>query len=177
MKLSETSLDGVYLIEIDPHYDDRGFFASIWNAKILDALHLEHHISQCNLSYTRNKGTVRGFHYQVSPDHDVKVVRCIRGAVYDTILDLRPESPTYLQHFQYVLRQDKYQSLYIPTGCAHGFQSLTNHCEVMFYTNQTHLPEATRGIRWNDPTFNVKWPIPISSIPKHDQSYPDWHAN
>lgn len=177
MQFNPTNISDVYLIEIEPHADERGFFARTWCKHELEKLNLDTDIHQCNLSLTKSKGTIRGLHYQIKPHDEVKIVRCIRGAVFDVIIDLRPQSPSYLQQFTIMLCEDKYRSIYIPKGCAHGFQTTADNTEMIYHASKSFDEAAERGIRWNDPAFNIDWPLPISHISSKDNNYPNWHSN
>lgn len=172
MKFNETSIRGVFLIDLDLMKDDRGFFARTYCRQKFSEFGLNPQLEQCNLSYNLKKGTLRGMHFQVSPHAEAKLVRCIRGSIYDVVIDLRPDSPTF-EKWQGFELSDKFpQMLYIPEGCAHGFQTLEDNTEVFYQMSYFFVPEAARGIRWNDPHFKIEWPPDNRIISPKDQSYP-----
>jgi dTDP-4-dehydrorhamnose 3,5-epimerase len=156
---TETKLRGAHVIDLELHEDERGFFARTWCEKEFAAHGLKARLAQCSVSYNRKKGTVRGLHYQAPPHEEAKLVRCTRGAVYDVILDLRPASPTFRQWAAVELTAANYRMLYVPEGCAHGFQTLQDDTEVLYQISEFHAPEFVRGIRWDDPLFAISWPI------------------
>lgn len=159
MIFSETKLKGAYVIDIEPHKDHRGFFARTWCKNEFEIKSLNSDLVQCNLSYNINKGTIRGMHYQSAPYEEAKLVRCIKGSVYDVIIDLRPKSATFLQWIGVELTQKNYKMLYVPEGFAHGFQTLENNTEVFYQVSQNYSPDYEKGVRWDDPTFGIEWPI------------------
>jgi len=169
MIFKELSIGGAFLIELELLNDERGFFARSFCQQEFEEHGLNPCIAQCNVSFNRLKGTLRGLHYQAKPYEEAKLVRCIRGSIYDVVLDLRPASASYLKWLALELSSNKYQMLYIPPGCAHGFQTLEDNCEVFYQMSEFYHPEAARGCRWNDPRFNIKWPI-INPIFK-DQAF------
>jgi dTDP-4-dehydrorhamnose 3,5-epimerase len=168
-------LEGAYRIDLEPREDERGFFARAWCQQEFAEHGLETRIVQSNLSYNRYKGTLRGMHYQAPPHEEVKLVRCIRGSILDVIIDLRPDSPTYLQWVGVELTAANRQMLYVPRGFAHGFQTLEDDTEVFYHVSEFYHPEAERGVRWNDPQFGIQWPAVEKRIlsPK-DQNWPDY---
>ena len=174
MKFVETDISGAYLIDLDIHADDRGFFARIWCAQEFKKMQLESHISQCNLSFNKQKGTLRGLHYQKPPFEEVKIVRCIRGAIFDVIVDLRKESASYRLYSSVELTAENRKALYVPKGCAHGFQTLTDDCEVLYFSSEFYHPECESCVRWSDPMFNITWPKKVSAISDKDSSAQDW---
>jgi dTDP-4-dehydrorhamnose 3,5-epimerase len=167
-------LDGAWLLEIDPHQDDRGFFARLWCAAEFKSRNLASALDQCSLSYTRRAGTIRGMHYQAAPREEVKIFRCIRGAIYDVLLDLRPESPTFKRWVARELTADNRLAFYIPKGVAHGFQALTDDVEVLYLIDAPYDPALARGVRWNDPAFGIEWPLPPGVMSERDRTYPDF---
>jgi len=175
MIFRETKLAGAFIIELEKLEDERGFFARAWCQREFEAQGLVSRFVQCNVSYNKKKGTLRGMHYQVAPYEEVKLVRCTRGAIYDVIIDLRPDSPTYTQWLGVELTADNYRMLYVPEGCAHGYQTLTDNAEVFYQVSQFYAPQCERGVRWNDPAFNIQWPIdhPII-LSEKDQRWPDF---
>lgn len=176
MKFIETKIPGVRVVELEKMPDERGFFARSWDEKeFKPARGNPFHIVQCNISFNTRAGTLRGMHYQESPYEETKVVRCTRGAVYDVALDLRPDSPAYRQWVGVELTAENHRSLYIPEGCAHGFQTLSDNTEVSYLMGEYFHPEAARGVRYDDPAFAITWPETSARIvsPK-DSAYPDW---
>lgn len=174
MIFTETKLAGAYLIQPELKTDERGFFARVWCQQEFQAQELESNLVQCNISYNKIKGTLRGMHYQITPYQEVKLVRCTQGAIYDIIIDLRPDSPTFKQWLGIELTASNRYLLYIPKGFAHGFQTLTDDTEVFYQMSQFYQPEAARGIRWNDPSFDLSWLVPITIISEKDKHYPDF---
>ena len=159
MLFKETKLSGAYVIDIEPNKDNRGFFARTWCKKEFIHKGLNSNLVQCNTSYNNKAGTLRGMHYQAPPFEEVKIVRCIRGAIFDVIIDIRPESNTYLQWEAFELSARNRRMLYIPEGFAHGFQTLENDTEVFYQMSEYYYPTSAKGLRWDDPTFNITWPI------------------
>jgi dTDP-4-dehydrorhamnose 3,5-epimerase len=174
MKFKTTDFDGAWLIDIDKHMDDRGFFARSFCQKEFVEHGLNTRIAQSNVSYNSRKGTWRGLHLQTSPYEEAKLVQCMSGAIYDVIVDLRPTSPTYLKHLGVTLRAEEYQMLYIPEGFAHGFLTLTDHANVFYQMFEFYAPEHARGVRWNDPAFGIVLPEEVKVISERDASYPDF---
>ncbi|MBI4548202.1 MAG: dTDP-4-dehydrorhamnose 3,5-epimerase [Ignavibacteriae bacterium] len=170
----ETRLKGAFIIEPERLEDERGFFARTFCQQEFSAHCLDATFVQCNISFNKNKGTLRGMHYQVKPYEETKLVRCTRGAIYDVIIDLRPESPTFKHYFAVELTAENRKMLYIPEGFAHGFQTLEDNTEVFYQMSRMHVPESARGIRWDDPAFNIQWPPYRRLISKRDQVYPDF---
>jgi dTDP-4-dehydrorhamnose 3,5-epimerase len=173
MIFTPTPLPGAYLVDPEPVDDARGFFARTWCAREFAAHGLDTHIAQCSISLTRHRGTLRGLHYQASPHEEVKVVRCTRGAIYDVIVDLRGDSPTLLRHFAVDLTAENRRMLYVPRRFAHGFQTLAEDTEVTYQMSEFYAPGSGRGLRWNDPTLGIHWPIPDPTMLERDRSYPD----
>jgi len=171
MIFKETKLKGAYIIEIEPIGDERGFFARSFCAKEFEKYGLNSSIAQCNISYNQKKGTLRGMHYQVPPHEETKLVRCTMGAIYDVIIDLRPDSPTFKQWVATELLANNRRMLYIPEGVAHGFQTLEDHTEVFYQISEFYHPESARGIRWDDPNFSIPWPVSPLIISKRDLDY------
>ncbi len=169
MILTETRLNGAFLIDLEPYHDDRGFFSRTFCAKEFEAAGLNGSIAQCNLSYNRKQGTLRGMHYQVPPVSETKVVWCVRGAIYDVIIDLRPDSPTYKSHIGVELSAENRRALYIPERFAHGFQTLSDDTEVLYLMGEFFTPGYDRGIRYDDPMFGIDWRLPISVISDRDR--------
>lgn len=174
MTFRETVLKGAFTIDLDRVEDERGFFARSWCVKEFEANGLDTRLVQCNVSFNKVRGTLRGMHYQVAPAAEVKVVRCTRGAVHDVIADLRPDSPTYKQTFSVLLSAENRRMLYIPKGFAHGFLTLTDDAEVFYQMSEYYAPECARGFRWDDATFAISWPDQVRIISSKDRNYPDF---
>ena len=176
MIFKDTKLSGVFVVELEALEDERGFFARSWCAREFEEHGLQTRFVQSNISFNKNKGTLRGMHYQAAPHPEVKLVRCTRGAIFDVVIDLRPDSPTFTQWISITLTADNHMSAYIPKGFAHGFQSLEDCSEVFYQMSEFFAPECARGVRWNDPAFGIKWPPGERTISKKDQGYPDFKS-
>ena len=174
MKFSETRLQGAYIINIEPLEDERGFFARSFCQEEFEKYGLNPRIVQCNVSYNTKRGTLRGMHYQIKPYEEAKVVSCTKGAIYDVIIDLRSDSPTYCQWFAVELSAENYKMLYVAEGFAHGFQTLQENTIVFYQMSEFYHPECAQGIRYNDPTFEITWPLSKPIISKKDDSYDDY---
>jgi dTDP-4-dehydrorhamnose 3,5-epimerase len=162
------------LIQPEPVADVRGSFARTWCQRDFEAHGLNAKLAQCSVSFNALRGTLRGMHFQAAPHAEAKLVRATRGAIYDVALDLRPESDTYLQWFGAELSADNRHMLYIPEGCAHGFQTLTDNAEVFYQISEFFEPTAGRGFRWNDPVFGILWPLTDPIMSDRDRDYPDY---
>jgi dTDP-4-dehydrorhamnose 3,5-epimerase len=169
-----TDLPGAFLIEPERHADVRGYFARTYCEKEFTDQGLDPHVSQCSVSFNHRKGTLRGMHYQLAPFEEVKVVRCNRGSIYDVIIDLRSDSPSYKKWFAAQLDEENGKMLYIPKGFAHGFLTLADNTEVFYQMSQVFSAEHARGVRWNDPSFSIHWPAPVGIILDRDRNYPDF---
>lgn len=176
MKFIATQLESVFILEIEPHEDERGFFARSFCRDEFQARGLNADIAQCSISFNQRRGTLRGVHYQAAPFAEAKLVRCTAGAIYDLIVDLRPDSATYKQWLAVELTAANRQTLYVPEHFAHGFQSLADETEVFYQISETYHPEASRGIRWNDPSFGFRWPLEELVISERDRNFPDFDA-
>ena len=165
---------GAYLIEPEKKEDRRGFFARTYCRLELEERDLDPTLVQCNVSVNKIRGTVRGMHWQAAPYEEIKMVRCTAGAILDVILDMRPDSPTFRRHVTAELTRENRHAVYIPAGCAHGFQSLEDDSEVFYQMSEFYYPEAARGVRWNDPAFDISWPLPVTVISEKVRSYPDF---
>jgi dTDP-4-dehydrorhamnose 3,5-epimerase len=176
MKFTQTKIPGAYLLEIEPITDERGFFARTFCSQEFAAHNLVTEFPQCNVSFSAKQGTIRGMHYQVAPYPETKLVRCTQGAVYDIILDLRPESPTFKQWVGMELTAENHQMFYIPAGCAHGLQTLADNTEVFYQMSAIYHPPAAKGVRWNDPSFGIELPLPVSIINERDRDYSDFQT-
>lgn len=177
MRFVETPLKGAYLVHLELLEDERGFFARSWCAAEFADHGLERRLVQCNLSYSRKKGTLRGMHYQAPPFEEAKLVRCSRGALYDVIIDLRRHSDTFGSHFGVTLTAQDRAMLHVPRGFAHGFLTLEDDTEVFYQMSESYAPEYARGIRWNDPAFGIAWPEMVQFISEKDRSFPDFDPN
>lgn len=172
MKFTETKLKGAYLIELDYIDDDRGFFARSWCQQEFKELGLDANLVQCNISFNHKRGTLRGMHYQAEPHPEAKLVRCTRGAIYDVIIDIRPDSATYKQWTGVELSVYNHQMLYIPQGMAHGFQTLVDDTEVFYQMSEFYHAQLAKGMRWDDPAFDIDWPMcDQRTISSRDLSY------
>ena len=172
MIFRETSLAGAWLLEPERFEDERGFFARTYCRRDFEARGLDPGIAQCSVSWNHRRGTLRGLHLQIAPHEEVKLVRVTRGAVWDVIVDLRPESPTFQRHFGITLSAENRHELYIPFGMAHGFQTLEDGTEVFYQISEFYAPDSARGYRWDDPAFAIPWPEPITVISEKDRSLP-----
>jgi dTDP-4-dehydrorhamnose 3,5-epimerase len=172
MIFTPSPLRGAFLVDLEPHADERGFFARSYCAAEFAAHGLGPDLRQCSVSYNASKGTLRGMHYQGAPHEEHKLVRCTAGAIFDVIVDIRDSSPTYRRWFGTELTGANRRSLFIPPGFAHGFVSLTDNAEVYYMISVAHAPEVSRGFRWNDPAFAIEWPLVPTVISPRDASYP-----
>lgn len=173
MIFSQTKFHGVYVIDIQKLEDERGFFARSWCQKEAAVYGLEHQVMQCNISYNKTRGTLRGMHYQLPPNTEAKVVRCTRGSIFDVIIDLRPREHSFLNWEGIELSASNYKLLYIPKGFAHGFLTLEDDTEVFYQMSEFYSPGSAQGVRWNDPLFGISWPDSVNCISLKDQSIPD----
>ena len=172
MIFTETPLAGAFVLDLEPIRDDRGFFARMFDAKQFEEHGMRPLVAQCNVSYNHLKGTLRGMHMQLPPATEPKLVRCIHGAIHDVIVDMRPESPTYLQHFGIELSAENRRQLYVPDMFAHGYLTLTDHAEVAYQVGEFYSPGHERGVRHDDPALGIEWPIPVTVISPKDASWP-----
>ena len=175
MRFNETSLHGVFVIEIEPIEDERGFFARTWSKDVFEARGLNGSLAQISISFNKGRGTLRGLHYQAKPYEEVKLVRCTTGAIYDVAVDLRPDSPTFKQWTAVNLTSANRTMLYIPEGCAHGFQTLEDDTEVLYQISEFYRPECAMGIRWDDPVFGFEWPLSERIISERDKGFADFN--
>jgi dTDP-4-dehydrorhamnose 3,5-epimerase len=173
MVFTETRLAGAHVIDLQPMADERGFFARTFCQREFSERGLDATFVQCNLSGSTRRGTLRGLHYQLPPRAEAKLVRCVRGAMYDVIVDLRPESTTFLQWVGVELTAESGRALFVPRGFAHGFETLGDDTEILYQMSEFHAPEAARGIRWNDPLLGITWPEDVRCISARDGAYPD----
>lgn len=177
MIFTATQISGVWLLGVEPSRDERGFFARTWCQRELAERGLDATIAQESLSYSRRKGTLRGLHFQRAPYEEVKVVRCIRGAIFDVVVDLRPHSPTYLTWQAFELTAGNRKALYIPKGCAHGLQTLKEDTEALYQISEFHAPQSADGYRYDDPAFGIAWPLPVSAVSERDLGWPRFEVD
>lgn len=176
MKFTATPLVGAYVVDLEKREDSRGYFARSWCQKEFEQQKLETQFVQCNLSYNKEKGTLRGMHFQLSPHQEVKFVRCVSGSIYDVIIDLRKDSATYCKWFGVELSSKSGRALYVPKGFAHGYVTLENDSEVFYQVSDFYEPSAERGVRWNDPVFGIQWPkVNQTLISPKDLALPDFN--
>ena len=171
-----TRLPGVFIIEPERKEDDRGFFARVFCVDEFGAQGLETNLVQCSISFNKQQGTLRGMHFQSAPQEEVRLVRCTMGAVYDVVLDLRPDSPAFKQWIAAELTDENRRMVYIPKGLAHGFLTLENNCEVFYQMSEFYHHENAHGVRWDDPAFAIQWPAPVQLISERDRSFKDFYA-
>jgi len=172
MIFTPTPLDGSYLIDLEPFADERGWFARFYCKEEFEAIQHDKEWVQLNHSATYQKGSIRGMHFQLHPYKEIKMVRCVVGSVFDVIIDLRSNSPSFLQWVGAELSANNKRMMYIPRGFAHGFQTLENNCELIYHHTEIYKPEAERGLRYNDPRVGIRWPLPLGSISKKDSEHP-----
>ncbi len=176
MVFNEIEVIGAFAVELEKLEDERGFFARAWCEKEFRQQGLNACIAQCNISFSRKRDTLRGMHYQASPCEEAKLVRCTKGAIYDVIIDLRPDSGSFLKHAAVHLSEVNRSMVYVPKGCAHGFLTLEDNTEVFYQMSSQYAPEYARGVRWNDPVFAIHWPIERPIILDRDNHYPDFNG-
>ena len=174
MKFHQTKLPGVFEVHLEPKADERGFFARTWCRQEFETQGLNPKLAQCSVSLNTRKGTLRGIHYQEAPHREAKLVRCTQGAIYDVIVDLRPESLTFMDWVAVVLTAANRDMVYIPEGCGHGFLTLEDETEVFYQISEFYNAESSRGVRWDDPAFQITWPAKIMVISERDRTYPDF---
>lgn len=174
MKFTETKLKGAYLIDIDKLEDHRGFFARSWCVNEFADIGLVNNVLQQNISFSKQKGTMRGMHFQIAPYQETKVLRCTRGRIYDVIIDLRPDSPTYKDWFGAELSAENYRMMFVPKDFAHGFLTLEQDCEVTYLVSEVYTPNSERGIRYNDPEIGIAWPGEVVNISDKDKNWPNF---
>jgi len=174
LKVITTPIAGVFIVEPERVEDERGFFARTWCQREFADHGLSPDLAQCSISFNRLKGTLRGMHYQAAPYEEAKLVRATKGKIYDVALDLRQASPTYLKWHAVELSEEDRRAIYIPEGCAHGFQTITENTEVLYQVSSSYREEASRGVRWNDPAFGILWPEDVLTISARDRDYPDY---
>ena len=174
MKVTETKIHGVFVIELERHEDDRGWFARAWCRDEFAANGLPTDLAQCNLSHNAQCGTVRGMHLQTAPYSEAKLVRCVGGAVHDVALDLRPESPTFKQFYATELTAENGRAVFLPEGIAHGFQTLADNATLFYQMSTPYAPQFASGVRWNDAALQIEWPIAGAIVCERDLALPDF---
>jgi dTDP-4-dehydrorhamnose 3,5-epimerase len=174
MRFEETRLAGAYVVDLEPRTDDRGFFARAFCEREFEAHGLPGRFPQCNLSRNDRAGTLRGMHFQAAPHREAKLVRAVRGAIFDVIVDIRAGSPTFLQWLGVELTADSGRALFVPEGFAHGFLTLVDGTDVFYQMSEFYRSEGARGLRWNDPRLRIAWPRAPESMAERDASYPDF---
>ncbi|MCP3663357.1 MAG: dTDP-4-keto-6-deoxy-D-glucose epimerase [Gammaproteobacteria bacterium] len=174
MKITPIDLQGSYLVDVDRMEDSRGFFARLWCKQEFQQYGIDMEVVQVSISHNAKPGTLRGLHFQCLPSHEAKLVRCQRGRIYDVIIDLRPDSPTFMQHAAFELDGHRHNSLFIPSGFAHGFQTLEADTEILYMMSDYYHPDLQDGVRYDDSAFDIRWPLPLSSISSRDLGYPDF---
>jgi dTDP-4-dehydrorhamnose 3,5-epimerase len=175
MIFTETALRGAWIIDIAAIADERGFFARMWAPDEFNGRGLNPTLAQCNMAFNRAKGTIRGMHFQRPPYEETKIIRCTRGAIYDVIIDLRPDSPTFCRWSSVELTDDNRRMLYVPPGFAHGYQTLTDETETYYHVSAPYSRDHATGVRWNDPSFDIRWPLGDPAIiSAQDRAWPDF---
>ncbi len=171
MLFTETKLKGAFIVDVEAHQDLRGFFARSWCEDEFNERGLNSRLVQCNISFNKKRGTLRGMHYQVAPFAEAKLVRCTLGVIYDVIIDLRPDSSSFMQWVSVELSGDNHKAVFVPIGFAHGFQTLCDNSEVLYQMSEFYHPECARGVRWNDPAFKIVWPVENPIISDRDNEF------
>ncbi len=174
MRIRETGFTGLFLLDIEPRSDERGYFARTFCAREFSAAGLPTQFVQCNVSVNRRRGTVRGMHFQRDPSPEGKLVTCTRGRIYDVVIDIRRGSPTFCKWAGFELSEENKTLLYIPPGFAHGFQTLVDETDVFYQMTEFYQPELADGVRFDDPAFAISWPLPVSTISEKDRLLPDF---
>jgi len=176
MIFKNTAFEDVFVIEIERREDERGFFARSWCQREAEAHGLASRVVQCNISFNKKKGTLRGMHYQAEPYREAKLIRCTKGSLHDVIVDIRPASRSFKKYLSIVLTPDEGRMLYVPEGFAHGYLTLEDCTEVHYLMSEFYEPRSSRGFRWDDPAFAIDWPAEVRVISERDRSYPDFHG-
>lgn len=174
MKLIETKLEGVFIVELAAFADERGFYKRLWGADEFAKLNLDNNLNNVGLSCNKLRGTVRGMHFQNAPFAETKLVQCVRGRIFDVVLDLRENSKTFGEWISEELSPEHNLAFYIPKGLAHGFQTLEDNSEVLYCISEKYSADAANGVRWNDPKFGIEFPLEISMINERDANYPNY---
>ncbi len=176
MIFTETALNGVFIIDLKPIEDQRGFFATSWSAEEFRKRGLRSQVAQCNISFNRQRGTVRGLHYQTAPHEEAKLVNCTRGAMFDVAVDLRVDSPTRFKWISVELSAENHRMLYVPEGFAHGYQTLEDETQINYQVSEYYHPESAAGVRWDDPAIGIRWPLEVTTISARDLSFESLHV-
>ncbi len=174
MIFQETPIPGAFIVDLEKHEDERGYFGRVWCSREFKGHDLNPNLAQANVSFNRKRGTMRGLHHQLPPHAETKLFKCTGGSIYDVIVDLREDSPKYCTWYGVELSAEKERCLYVPEGCAHGYLALTDGTKILYYTSEDYSPELERGIRYDDPLFDIKWPVRISVVSEKDRSWPDY---
>lgn len=174
MRFRELGVNGAFVVDLEPSNDERGFFARTWSAEDFRGRGLDPALAQISISFNARAGTIRGIHFQVAPHEETKLVRCTTGAIFDLVLDLRPDSSTFRRHEGVELTAANRRALYIPKGCGHGFQTTQDETEVLYLISAGYAAEAARGVRWNDPAFGIEWPLAPTQMSERDRTFPDF---
>lgn len=174
MIFTPSEIDGVFLVELQPRIDDRGYFTRVFAQEEFDAAKINFKMVQTNQAYTKAKGVLRGMHWQTEPKLESKFFQCLQGEIYDVICDTRPGSKTYGKWQGFNLKGDEFKILFIPGGLAHGYETLTENCRVQYMVSEFYAPETEKGFRWNDPTFNIKWPMEPTFMSEKDKNLPEY---
>jgi dTDP-4-dehydrorhamnose 3,5-epimerase len=174
MLIRETALAGAFLIDVEPFRDERGMFARLFCEREFAARRITFRIVQSSMSSSRRRGTVRGMHFHLPPVAEGKLIFCTRGAIFDVLVDLRPDSPTYMRHLTLELDEASRRAVYVPPGFAHAFQTLADDTDVLYHTSDFYRPELYTGVRWNDPAFGIRWPLEDVTVSDRDNAYPDF---
>jgi dTDP-4-dehydrorhamnose 3,5-epimerase len=172
MRILETKITGAFVIEPEPRVDERGRFSRVWCTNEFSEHGLDFTPVQANIGYSTHKGTLRGMHFQIEPACEAKLIRCTRGAMFDVVLDLRPGSPTFGKWYGTELTADNGRMLYVPELCGHGYQTLVDGTEMYYTTSAFYVPDAARGVRFDDPAFQIRWPLPATVVSKQDRNWP-----
>ncbi len=174
MLISSTNLQDVLIIDLEKQGDERGWFARAFCEEELSNANIDFHVTQTNISFNKEQGTIRGLHYQARPKWEPKIIRCTSGRIFDVAVDLRPESASFCKWIGVELSAENGRALYLPPGMAHGFQTLAENCELYYLMGESYDPSLVRGVRWDDPAFAIKWPLKPTIISNRDRSFPDF---
>ena len=174
MEFTSTKIDGLHIVDLNKIEDERGFFARAFCSEEFSAMGLESSVLQANMSFNKSAGTLRGMHYQKSPYQESKFIRCLKGSIYDVVIDLRKNSATYLQSFGIELNDKNRTALFVPKDFAHGFITIEANTEVLYLVSQNYIPGAEQGIRWDDPKFSIEWPLSPTIVSSKDASWSDF---
>lgn len=174
MIFQETPIPGAFIVDLEKHEDERGYFGRVWCSKEFKGHGLNPNLVQANVSFNQKRGTMRGLHHQLPPHAETKLVKCMGGSIYDVIVDLREGSPKYCAWYGTELSAEKERCLYVPEGCAHGYVTLTDDARILYQVSESYHPESESGIRYDDPLFGIQWPVEISSVSEKDSSWPNY---